>query len=248
MKTNSQRAKQPQYLAKQVDDLVQRQRKKPVEKTGRAAVVREKILGKTFGRLTVTSQTGKLGGNITARCSCGNEWRGSRHRLLRGAVRSCGCLQLDIVSLLTRTHGHTSGGQTKVYHAWRNMRSRCYLFDPTNRVYRQKGIQACDRWVVGENGKNGFECFADDVGPPPSEHHTIERVDNAGNYTPDNVVWASRKQQARNRDTTMFVEFKNERRTIPEWAELIGLKSKTLLCRLRVYGWTVERALTTPCR
>lgn len=240
-------AKQRPHSAKLVELLAQRQRKKPVEKMGRAAVVHEKVLGKTFGRLTVIKQEGRSGGMLTARCSCGNLWRDRRYKLLRAQVRSCGCLQLDIVSLLNRTHGQTTGGKdTKLYAAWSNMKSRCYLDDPINHHYKEKGIKVCRRWLKGDKDKSGFEYFAEDLGEPPSKYHTIERIDNDGHYTPKNCRWATRKEQANNCCRNVVITFRGETHTLPKWAERLGLCPKKLRARLRAYQWTVEKALTTP--
>jgi hypothetical protein len=227
--------------------LAQRQRKKPVEKTGREAVVHQKVLGKTFGRLTVIKQEGYYGGMLTARCSCGNLWQDKRYKLLRAQVRSCGCLQREIAGLINLSHGHTTNRlNTKLYAAWGNMKSRCYLDDPINHRYREKGIKVCRRWLKGDKAKGGFECFAEDMGEPPSKDHTIERIDNDGHYEPKNCRWATRKEQANNCCRNVILTFKGETHTIPRWAEITGIDSKKLRARLRAYGWTVQKALTTP--
>lgn len=86
------------------------------------------------------------------------------------------------------------------------------------------------------------------MGPRPSPKHSIERRDNDAGYSPENCYWATRTEQMRN--TRRSVRWTHDGRslTIAEWAEVTGIKSGTLGMRVNVYGWTIERALTTPVR
>jgi hypothetical protein len=138
---------------------------------------------------------------------------------------------------LSRKHGCRN---TVEYRAWVSMRNRC--FNANDRDYQGwggRGITVCSRW-------DSFELFLQDMGPRPSPRHSIDRIDNDGHYEPGNCRWATIDAQNQNRRTTTFVEFNGERRSVSEWARVLGLPQSTLWNRLYDRGWSVERSLTQP--
>ena len=138
-------------------------------------------------------------------------------------------------------HGHaTDGAVSPEYQAWLNMRARCDgRSDSARRHYVARGITVCDRWATS------FEAFLADVGPRPSPEHSIDRIDNEGNYEPGNVRWATRTEQARNTRTTRIVEVNGVRASMAEWAERTGISLASIYDRIS-RGWSVERAVSTP--
>jgi len=140
-------------------------------------------------------------------------------------------------------HGYkTAGKYSSEYSIWMNMRSRCK--NPKNNrysTYGARGISVCPQW------DKDFVNFLQDMGRRPSPDHTIERIDNDGNYEPSNCRWATRQEQARNRTTSRFIQLEGETKTLAEWCEIRGLPMKSVHARLKM-GWDAERALSQPLR
>ena len=126
------------------------------------------------------------------------------------------------------------------YSIWIDIVRRCT--DPRVASYARyggRGITVCDRWRV-------FDNFVTDMGKRPSTQHTIERKNNSLGYSPDNCVWATKKEQARNRRNNRVVSFNGVTKCLSAHAEDAGLSTGLVVDRLKD-GWSVERALTTPC-
>lgn len=110
--------------------------------------------------------------------------------------------------------------------------------------YGGRGITVCERW----RGPEGYAHFLADMGRRPSPKHTIDRIDNDGHYEPSNCRWATKRENARNRSSNRVLEFHGDRRTIAEWSEITGIPATVIESRLRVCGYSIERALTQPLR
>jgi len=128
---------------------------------------------------------------------------------------------------------------TPIFNLWEKMVARCNC--PSNPAYHKyggRGIKVCQRWMQFEN------FFADMGHRPPGK--SLDRIDNDGDYSPENCRWATAKEQSRNKRTNKLVTFNGKTMCIAEWAEHLGMKMHTLYRRLCVANWPVERALTTP--
>lgn len=139
------------------------------------------------------------------KCDCGNEITALTSNLTRpNHTTSCGCYRWEAVTAANSTHGATltRGGQKRwpEYSVWNEMRRRCHV-ETSGRYsyYGARGITVCDRWRFGEDGKSGFECFISDMGRRPAKGLSIDRINNDGNYEPDNCRWATQSEQTRNR-------------------------------------------------
>jgi hypothetical protein len=121
------------------------------------------------------------------------------------------------------THGMTG---TPEYSAWQNMITRC---SPSNKagyhLYGGRGITVCDRW------RDSFENFLVDMGNRPSPNHSIDRINVNGNYEKDNCRWATTKEQAENRRTTLLFDYQGEKVSFIRLAELTGVSIRTLQSR-----------------
>lgn len=124
------------------------------------------------------------------------------------------------------------------YGSYRSMMDRCYRKESANyKFYGGRGICVCREWHNIEE----FEKWVNGSGFSPGM--SLDRKDTDGNYCPENCRWATAKEQANNRRNTVYLEYNGERKTITEWAELLGINRSTLnnrICR----GWSVEKALS----
>lgn len=191
-------------------------------------------LGRRYGKLEVIGQARSQNGNARwcCRCDCGFYTIALGNDLERGKVVSCGCHGKSI----RRLHGRAG---TVEYRTWTSMKQRC--FNPSNPSYPHwggRGITVCEDWL-------DFNQFFMDMGPRPSKGHSLERIDNDGNYEPSNCRWVKIDVQANNKRRNRVIEFRGRTQTLAQWAKEFGIGWMTLRARLDSYGWSIEDALTT---
>jgi hypothetical protein len=139
----------------------------------------------------------------------------------------------------TRTRADLPRSSLPEYRAWLAMRRRC--LDPRDQgayLYAHR-VKICPEWV------NSFDQFYEDMGPRPSPRHSLDRIDNDGNYEPGNVRWATPKEQSRNTSRTRFLAAHGQMKPLVEWADELGITPQSLQCRLK-RGWPVEDAVSRP--
>ena len=140
-------------------------------------------------------------------------------------------------------HGHTAGGRSKEWTAWKNMINRCTRTCTARyKRYGGRGITVCSRWI------ESFENFFADVGFAPSSEYQLDRKNNNGNYEPENVRWASRSEQIKNSTKARYIEAFGKRQTIGDWAAETGIKRRTIQMRIDAYGWPADVALSAKVR
>lgn len=153
---------------------------------------RDDLTGRRFSYLVVEefSETDSNGHALwLCRCDCGKAKIIPANKLKAGEYKSCGCMH--------RKYGH---GQynTRLYHIWCTMKARCTNpKSPKYHRYGGRGVIVCGEWM------SNFQAFYDwAIANGYKKDLTIDRIDNDGNYCPDNCRWATAKEQAANRSTT----------------------------------------------
>lgn len=200
------------------------------------------LTGQTFNRLTVIGYAGPdTTGRATwhCRCACGGEKIAKAHELKRGNTASCGCLAQEQrqAAAQSRCHDYSRANWPRERKAWEGMIRRCT--DPTWPQwadYGGRGIAVCDRW------RESFRAFADDMGRAPVGG-SLDRIDNALGYSPENCRWATRVEQANNRRTNRLLTWQGKTQNVSQWAAELGIPRATLYQRLHK-GWSVERVLS----
>lgn len=140
------------------------------------------------------------------------------------------------------------------YRIWTLINNRCYR--PNSKsypLYGGRGIYVCERWQSSmarqinglQRDRSGFQRFIDDMGPPPSPAHSLDRIDNNGPYSPENCRWATTSEQSYNRRSNRVIEFRGELKCLGELAKQFSIHPATITKRL-LLGWNVEDAVTTP--
>lgn len=209
---------------------------------------RKNLIGQRFGRLVVEKIDHEdydkrgyfLQYRYLCRCDCGGTRIIPAESLKSGRANSCGCLHTE--ELLRRNYRHGMS-KSALFIRYYHIKNRCY--NPNSEFYHcygGRGIKMCPEWL-GENGlinfaewalKNGFK-----------ENLTIDRINNDGDYAPDNCRWTTNKIQSNNRNNNVHITFNGETHTISEWSDIVGIRAKTLYNR-RKQGWSVKDMLTRP--
>lgn len=193
----------------------------PGEKRGRLTVIRELEPDKRGSRNVR---------RLLFKCDCGKEVNVRLSNFRSGAVASCGC-----------GHRRYREGVYKslAYRSWDMMKQRCTNpKDPAYHNYGGRGIQVCERWLE-------FGPFHEDMGERPSKDHSLDRIDNNGNYEPGNCRWATRSEQNSNRRDNVRLTLDGRTMTATQWAKHAGINPGTFRSRLRI-GHTLQEAINNP--
>lgn len=182
----------------------------------------ENLEGRKFGKLTVKNFNGikKERAYWLCKCECGNEKITSGKLLKNGNCISCGCVQKEIASRNSKTHGKS---KTRIYYIWQGMKERCN--NPNNLNYFNyggRGIEVFDDWNKFEEFEkwsmlNGYN---DDL--------SIERINVNGGYNPNNCTWIPLRLQSRNRRNVINIEFNGTVKTLTEWSKYFNVSHSTI--------------------
>lgn len=194
------------------------------------------LANQKFGMLTAISYSHSEKGKACwfCLCDCGNKHTVVRGSLVNGLTKSCGCLGTNT------KHGKT---HTNEFDIWSGMRGRCR--NENNKMFKDyggRGIKVCKKW------DDSFISFFDDMGERPSVEHSIERIDNDGDYTPENCKWATAKEQSNNRRSNRFFVIGDAKKTLSQWCDIYNIRYGTVNMRINSYGYSIYKALTKPVR
>lgn len=189
--------------------------------------------GKKFNKLYVIKRVENNKHNsiqYLCKCDCGNTAIVLKDNLKNSITKSCGCIKKGI----NKTHGKSSH---ELYATWHTMKRRCY--DTKCKDYKDyggRGIKVCSRWL------ESITNFIEDMGQRP-KGHTIDRIDNNGNYEPNNCHWVDRKHQQRNTRKNVYYFYNGEAKTLKEWSNVLNLPFYKLRYRVRDKNMSIGEAL-----
>lgn len=193
--------------------------------------------GTRYGRWTVIEEVAASGDRrFKCQCDCGTISSVRLTHLRRGASKSCGCLAAELSTIRATKHGHHYNPLTQ---AWRDMKRRC--INPKHKRYKDwggRGITICREWLDLEI----FLDWAVQNGYKPGL--LLDRIDNDGNYEPNNCRWVTMKEQGNNRRDNKLITYKGVTMTQTQWADSLGINPMTLALRLK--NWPLAKALETP--
>ena len=195
------------------------------------------LSGQKFGRLTVIERLPnpkRREALWRCKCDCGQESNVISHYLLTEHTKSCGCLSRESAGARTKTHGMS---HTRLFGIWWAMLNRCE--NPKLRHYKNyggRGIRVCKEW----HDSSTFFNWA--LANGYSDHLTLDRENNDGNYTPENCRWVTRTVQANNTSRNHFVNVGGERLTAKQAAEKYGVPYTRFIALLNS-GWPPEAAI-----
>lgn len=188
--------------------------------------------GSVFGKLEVLDykvirMSGKSRGHYLCKCVCGNE-KYIRTDVLKKS-KSCGICHR---SKSSSTHGMSN---TRLYNIYHHIKSRTNNpNDDSYDIYGGRGIRMCDEWLRDPN-----EFFKWSLENGYSDALTIDRIDNDGDYTPDNCRWATTDTQANNKRNSLLLEYKGRVQTVTQWASYFGVDPQNARYRYN-RGWGFE--------
>lgn len=161
-------------------------------------------------------------------CKCGIIRTFREGGLIRGISDICTCSKL-------------CSKKPGLYAIWSAMKSRCLNETHENFVnYGGRGITVCPEWQMS------FEAFIRDMGERPSKAHSLDRIDNNGNYEPGNCRWATKKEQASNQRKNLNFTMGGQLKNLADLAAASGINPSTLYARIVTNGWPLQKAMSTP--
>jgi len=199
------------------------------------------ISGQRFGRLVAVKREGttKHGeSKWLCKCDCGKDAIIRHGGLTSGNTKSCGCLNIENLKIVNKTHGDS---YSRLYKIWTGIKKRCYYKKDKNYyLYGGRGVNVCDEWL---NDYENFKAWAMQNGYKSGL--TIDRIDNEGNYEPNNCRWSDLIEQANNKRNNILFVFDGIKHTMAEWCRIKNLPYTMIWGRWR-NGWNKKDMFLPP--
>lgn len=204
------------------------------------------LKNRKFGRISILGESESIrtsGGNsvrmVYCKCDCGIEKLIRLNAILHGSTVSCGCYNYDNIrqsSVHSIKHGMY---KSREYNTWLSMKKRCLNKKHKSYFrYGGRGIKICDEWICS------FENFYKDMGASPSKNHSLDRIDNNGNYCPQNCRWATKTEQSRNCSANIVFYYNGREMCLSEISKISNVPYARLHYRLRVANMSIEEAIS----
>lgn len=131
---------------------------------------------------------------------------------------------------------------TRPNNIWKHMKNRCSNSKNKHYIeYGARGIKVCERWLK-------FENFWTDMKNGYANNLTLDRIDNNGNYEPNNCRWVTRKEQSNNTRRNHLITYNSKTMSLSQWARDLGINCHTLKTRINQNSWSIQRAFNQPIR
>ena len=202
----------------------------------------DSYIGKKVNNLTILSYYTKANDRqkfFVCKCDCGKKVDIRVANIVNNPQKSCGCYKYNF------KNGYS---HSRLYPIWKELNARCY--NPKNKRYSsygERGINVFDEW---RNDFMAFRQWAYENGYNENAKRgicTLDRIDNNGDYCPENCRWVSYSRQQRNTDKTIIFEYKGVKKPLIDFAEELGLPYQTIRWRYSAWG-NVDKVLEQPIR
>lgn len=189
--------------------------------------------GQRFGKLNVLRKDETKRSTWICKCDCGNIITVPVSKLFDRTI-SCGCALKDAREKFVKRNTSHGDSHTKLYYTYRSMIDRCYCEKVVSyKRYGGRGIKVCDEW---KNSYVAFKEWAYQNGYNENSdrtHQSLDRIDNNGDYCPQNCRWATAQEQVDNRNVTKFYEYNGEMVTASKFADTYKMPKHFVYGRLK---------------
>lgn len=199
------------------------------------------LVGKRYGRLLVVSKSNSHNGHTRwlCKCDCGNECIVHGTSLKTGNTTSCGCYKRENAKKLYST---VRQNDKHLYAVWNGIKQRCNNKNNSSyHNYGGRGIKMDKTWA------NNYKSFYDwAISSGYESGKQIDRIDNNGNYEPQNCRFVDQEIQANNKRNVKLYTLNGVAKSLPQWCREYNLDYYLVRQRVCKLGWDIADALSKP--